>query len=1027
MKKSFILFLSFLLFQLNVYSQDDIQIVKGTVTDAKSGMPIPGANVIQQGTSNGVITNFDGEFSIEVPADAILEISYLGYAQQEIPVNAQAELNISLEPEASALEEVVVIGYGTQKKSDLTGAITTVSADDLTQGGTVSNVAQALQGKAAGVNISQNSSAPGGSVSIRIRGSNSISSTNEPLYVVDGFPTTEGVDINPNDIASIEILKDASATAIYGSRGANGVVLITTKRGKAGQSSISYNGYTSYQQPVVPFDMLDSKQYMLLANDLYNEIEGQENQEYGVYTQSQLNSDVNTDWIDATTRNGKIQSHNIQFRTGSDKTKIFSSLGYFDQEGILKNTDFSRVSGRININQEFNDYIKSGASILAQRENSNFQFYGGNVLDSNVLFNILTYSPTVPIYNEDGTFGRPPGGKGDNPLANLISRKNDRTNDKFNGTMFLEVTPFEGLNARMSAGTEIINNTISGYLTKSSYQGSIDNGVANLADISSTHNLLDFIINYKNDFNSKHSIDVMGGYSYEKFVNQNKGVSVSGFSTDLYEYNNLGAASTISGVSSYKSENMLVSFFGRLNYSFDDKYLFTFTVRTDGSSRFGEENKWGTFPSGSFAWKITNESFMADQNFFSDLKLRAGYGKTGNERIGNYASYGLVSNSHYTFDGVNNSSGITLNNTSPENSALKWETTSQYNVGADIGILNNRITFNLDAYYKRTDDLLIRVNLPFYSGYTSGISNVGSIENKGFEFSVDSRNMVGEFSWETQLNFAINRNKVLDLGQESEILLTSSKPFGSVSEENFAIIREGEPLGSLFGYKYNGVLQEGETYAPQPNSIAGDPKFEDINGDGAITSADRTIIGSANPKLNFGFTNSFSYKNFDMSVFIYGNLGNDLLNMTRMNLEWKRTTAALDRWTPENTNTDIPRNGFYYSQYGGYINDHFIEDASFLRLRNLTIGYDVPLKTTFIKSLRVYAMAENLFTLTGYSGWDPEVNTKANENTSSVSSYQNRITVNNGGNSQGGNAGAGMDFNSYPSMKSFTFGININF
>lgn len=991
--------------------------VRGTVKDSLASLA--GVSVFVKGApSRGTTTNIDGNYTLKVPKDAVLVFRFVGYAEKEIPVSNSSTINVILQSVESRLDEVVVVGYGTQKKGDLTGAISSLSADDLTKGGAVSNVAQALQGRASGVVVTQNSKAPGGSMSIRIRGSNSVSSTNEPLYVIDGFPSNNGVNINPDDIASMEILKDASATAIYGSRGANGVVMITTKRGKSGQNNIAYSGYTGVQKAIVPFDMLDAKPYMELSNALYKEISGQENQEYGVYTPSQLQSDVNTDWIAATTRNGVVQNHNLQFTGGGDKTKVLSSLGYFNQKGILQNTDFSRFSGRVNIDQTVNEYIKAGATIFAQRENSNYQVYDGNILNSNVLYGILTYDPTVPVYNADGSFGRPPGGKGDNPLANLLSRRNDVQRDKFNGNMYLEITPMKGLTARFDAGTEILNDQLGGYLSRESYQGSIDNGVANVADYGLTHNLVDMFVTYNKAFASKHNLSVMGGYSYEKFINNRKGINVYGFSTDLYGYNNLGAASTITGVSSYKSENILVSFFGRANYSFDDKYLFTLTVRHDGSSRFGADNRWGTFPSGSFAWKLINEPFMKGQTTFSDLKFRLGYGKTGNERIGNYASYGLISNANYTFDGVNNVSGSYLNTTSPENSKLKWETTSQYNAGLDLAVLNDRISFTMDAYYKKTNDLLIKVNLPIYTGYTTGQSNVGSVENKGLEFAVASKNFTGPFKWDTKVNIALNRNKVLSLGGQNEILLTSSKPIGNVSEEAYAIIREGEPLGSLFGYKYNGVLQQGESYGPQPNAKAGDPKFQDVNGDGLITSADRTIIGSAYPKLTYGITNTFSYKNFDLAVFIYGNLGNDLLNMTRMNMEWKRTAEALNRWTPENTNTNLPRNGFFYSQYGGYVNDHFIEDASFLRLKNLTLGYTVPFKTKAISSLRVYVMAENLFTISGYSGWDPEVDTKA---------YENDALIKYSGNAQTANAGAGLDFNSYPSMRVFTFGINANF
>ncbi|MVZ65901.1 SusC/RagA family TonB-linked outer membrane protein [Sphingobacterium sp. DK4209] len=992
--------------------------MKGKVVDSRSGTPIAGATVTEKGTSNAAQTDAQGNFSLTVSnSSALFTVRMLGYDLAEVKYSSTAA-EIRLEFSESDLEEVVVVGYGQQRRGDLTGSITSLKGDELTKGGAISNVGQALQGKAAGVVVTQNSKAPGGSISIRIRGVNSISSTNEPLYVIDGFPSNNGVNINPDDIASMEILKDASATAIYGSRGANGVVLITTKRGKTGENNIAYTGYVGTQKPYNPFKMLNGQEYMLMANALYKEIDGQENQEYGVYTKSQLESDVNTDWITATTRRGILQSHNLQFNGGGEKTKVLSSIGYFDQAGILKNTDFSRISGRVNVDQTVNEYIKAGATIFAQRENSNIQLYDGNILNSNVLYGILTYDPTVPEYNSDGTFGRPPGGKGDNPLANLMSRTNDVQRDKLNGNLFLEVKPIKDITIRMDAGTEITRDELGSYLSRESYQGSIDDGVARVADYSLTHNLFDLFVTYSKTFNEKHNFSAMGGYAYEKFTNNRKGIDVYGFSTDLFKYYNLGAASTITGVNSYRSENMMASFFGRVNYSFDDKYLITATVRRDGSSRFGSENQWGTFPSAAFAWKAINESFMKDQTLFTDFKVRFGYGRTGNERIADYASYGLVSNSHYTFDGKTNNTGTTLNPNSPENTKLRWETTSQFNGGLDMAFLNDRLALTVDAYYKKTSDLLIKVTLPFYTGYNSGQSNVGSVENKGLEFALNSKNFVGEFTWDTKLNISINRNKVLSLGGQNEILLTSSKPIGTVSEESYAIIREGQPLGSLFGYTYLGVIQEGEKYSPQPNSKPGDPKFKDMNNDGTISSADRAIIGSAYPKMTFGLTNNFSFKNFDLTAFIYGNVGSDLLNMTRMNMEWKRTEEALNRWTPQNKDTDLPRNGFFYSKYGGYINDHFIENASFLRLRNLTIGYTVPFKTKAIRSLRIYAMGENLFTITKYSGWDPEVDTKA---------YENDGLVKYSGNAQTANAGAGLDFNSYPSMRSFTFGVSANF
>lgn len=1006
--------------------KEGLAIVKGTVTDEK-GNPLPGVSVSVKGSNRGTIADESGNFSIDAKPGETLEFSIVGYKTYTAKVGNETSLRVKLEPDAADLNAVVVIGYGTQKKGDLTGAITSLKASDLTSGGTVSNAAQAMQGRAAGVMVVQNSKAPGGSISVRVRGANSISSTNEPLYVVDGFPTTNGVDLNPNDIESMEILKDASATAIYGARGANGVIIITTKRGKAGKAQIGYNGYVGFQKVENPFHMLDGKQYMTLANELYQEIDGQAGQQYGAYTQSQLQSNVNTDWIKEATRTGVVQSHNLQVQGGNENTKILTSIGYFDQAGVLKNTSYSRFSGRLNVDQKINDFIKSGASLYGQRANSNIQDYGGNILQSNVLLGILTYDPTVMPYNEDGTFGRPPGGRGDNPLANLTARQNELVQDRLNGNAYLEIKPVKNLTARVNGGVEIAHYFTGKYLPKSTYQGGIDKGVASTLDYTFTRQLMDATLTYSTTFNDVHSLTVLGGYAYEKTSASSKSVGVKGFSTDLFSFYNLGAASTITGISSGKSESLLISFFGRLEYGFKSKYLFTFTLRQDGSSRFGADHRWGQFPSGAFAWRMDKEDFINDLNVFSTLKFRLGYGRTGNDQIGNYAPLALMSNTHVTFDGNTNTAGTHLNQSTPENSSLKWETTSQYNAGLDMGFFDSRLMVSVDAYYKKTTDLLIRKNLPLYSGFTSGQSNVGSIENKGIEFEITSHNITGKsLTWDTKLNFALNRNKVLDIGGQ-DIYLTSSKPIGTVSEEQFAVIREGQPLGSLFGYEYLGVIQTGENYAPQPNSKPGDPKFKDISGpdgkpDGKIDANDRTIIGSANPKFIYGLTNTLGYKNFDLGIFIHGSVGNDLLNMTRMNLEWNRTTDALNRWTTSNTNTDIPRNGFYYMKSGGYINSHFIENASFLRLKNITLGYTLKDISKSFKSIRLYATVENLLTLTKYSGWDPEVDTKGYESANAGTSGSGTA-----GGGQTANGGAGLDFNAYPAMRSFTIGLNVNF
>lgn len=460
--------------------------VTGVVTDS-AGQPIPGANVLQKGTTNGAITDMDGKYTLNVPKNATLVVSFIGYATKEIKVNNQNVINVSLSEDAIGLDEVVAIGYGYVKKKDLTGAVSTVSAKDMVLGGTVSNAAQALQGKTAGVQVSQSSKAPGGTISVRVRGSNSISSTNEPLYVVDGFPSSEGLNLNPNDIESMQILKDASATAIYGARGANGVVLITTKRGKAGENKISYSGYLGAQKIDNPFDFINAKDYMNLQNALYQEIDGQEGNPNGAYTPSQLQSNVDTDWLDVCTRTALVQDHNVQFRGGSEKTKVLTSLGYYKQEGVLKNTDFNRISGRINVDQTINDYIKAGATMYAHREKSNSQTYSGNILGENVMLSVMTYDPTVKAYNEDGSYGRVPGGRGDNPLANLLERKKEVVNDKFNGTAFIELTPFKGFTAKASAGVELLHNFKGSYLPQSTtYAGEIEGGVASSYDFRAT-------------------------------------------------------------------------------------------------------------------------------------------------------------------------------------------------------------------------------------------------------------------------------------------------------------------------------------------------------------------------------------------------------------------------------------------------------------------------------------------------------------------------------------------------------------
>lgn len=986
--------------------------VTGKVAD-EGNQPLPGVTVLIKGTINGTVTDVNGIYSLSnVTQGATLVYSFVGMSNQEKDVEGQSVINVMLKVDAIGLDEVVAIGYGVQKKRDLTGAVVSVSAEDLTLGGTVSNTAQALQGRAAGVQVTQSSKAPGGTMSIRIRGSNSISSSNEPLYVVDGFPTNTGKDINPTDIKSIEILKDASATAIYGARGANGVVLITTKRGESGKNVIEFDSYFGAQKIINTIPLLPALEHMKLANTIAAE-EGNSPE----YTGDQISNYSETNWQDEAMKVGLVNRHDFRISGGNEDTRIALSLNYFDQEGILKNTDFRRYSGRINVDKQFNDNVKAGGNFYASREYSNYKNYSGNILPSNVMMRLLTFDPSVPVYNEDGTYGNTPGGRGDNPIAALLEPIDETTRDKFNGTVFFDYEIIDGLRARINSGVEMYNSFTGNYMPMSTNEGSQDKGNAGVAIGRSTRTLLEATLTYSKKFSAIHSFTALAGYSFQKDIYTRNNSNAKEFSTDLYLYHNLDAGATQT-VSSSKGENKLKSYFGRLNYSLKDKYLLTATFRADGSSRFGLNNQWGYFPSGSFAWRLIEEDFIKEMDVFSNLKFRAGYGWTGNDGIGDYASYALLTNREYTFDGSSLSIGTEPVNNSPSNPNLKWETTKQLNVGFDLGFVNNRITAAIDYYHKKTDDLLIGKPLQLATGYSSGTVNGGSVENKGLEIAIDSENLVGEFKWNTNFNIAFNRNKALSLAGIEEILISTAKPNGSVSHSEYAILREGLALGTLYGYKYKGVLKTGEIYVPQPLSKPGDPLFEDVSGpegipDGKITDDDRTILGDGAPKFIFGLSNTFTYKNIDLGIFFQGVVGNDLVNMNKIELERFRHVDVRNRWTPQNEDTDIPRNGFYNSPYGNYINSHFIEEGSYLRCKNITLGYNIPFKNSSIfKKVRIYTTVENLFTVTNYSGFDPEVDTKAYES-------------NNGG--QTANLGSGMDFNSYPSMRTYSAGINLQF
>tara|TARA_R100000935_G_C2842035_1_gene171914 strand:- start:24943 stop:28350 length:3408 start_codon:yes stop_codon:yes gene_type:complete len=996
--------------------------VNGIVAD-DSGVFLAGANIIEKGTTNGTQTDFDGNFSIKVnDSDAVLTVSYIGFTTREIPVNGQSNLNIVLQESAAALDEIVVVGYGTQKKSDLTGSVASLSQDDLNPGANVS-VDQMMLGRAAGVQINQTSSAPGGGLAIRIRGSNSLNASNEPLYVIDGFPIDNSPNLgsggvaevgqnlsprnplnalNPADVESIEILKDASATAIYGSRGANGVILITTKKGRKGKVKVSYDVYTGIQSVAEKIDVLSTSEYIDVINDL-SIAQGNG----AVFNEEDISRiGRGTDWQDEVYRSAPLTNHNLAVSGGSEYTSYYASFNYFDQEGVVKNSGIKRYTGRINLETKVGDKAQIGLNFNTSLIKDNNNVDGVNTNEqAGPIYSSLLYDPTETIFNEDGTFGQSSNLTVNNPvtLINAIISESE-TNRTF-GSAFLNYDFTEDLSGKFNFGTDRQTTRRDIYNTTQTIRGGAAGGIANVNVLERSNYLFEYTMTYDKTFNEDHGLTVLGGITYQKFSSRFLSGNISGFPTDDIKTNNLALGDTNTDVlSSGKEENTLLSYLGRVNYNLFDKFLFTASIRADGSSRFGENNQWGYFPSFALGYKLDQEEFIPDS--FSQLKLRASWGQTGNQEIGNYASqltFGTGPN--VVYDGTISGSVIPQRIANPD---LKWETTEQLNVGLDFGISGGRFSGSLDYFSKESKDLLFDLPLPFASGYASILTNVGEVKNSGFEFLFNSTNIVTDnFKWDTSLNFSAIKNEVVDLGRIESIVTGGVQAVG-----NTAIIQEGAPLASYYGYVVTGIFQETDdiTNSPQPTAQPGFPIFEDRNGDGAITPADQTIIGTPYPDFTYGIQNSISYKNLKLDFFFQGQAGVDLLNINVIEslypANFRRNRLAyhmLDRWTPQNANTKWP-SGVNPNAYGaGKVNTLTIQDASYLRLKNVRLSYNVPVQNIdFLNSLQVYVTGQNLFTITDYIGFDPEANSFGGSNVR-------------------------IDYSSYPLARTYMVGLTANF
>lgn len=971
--------------------------VTGVVTSAEDGESIPGASILVEGTSRGVVTDVDGKFSIEAASNEVLAISFLGFVTQRVEVGNQTTINVSMPIDAVSLDEVVVVGYGTVRKSDLSGSVSSVKAESISAFPALSAV-QTLQGRASGVQIqSNNGGQPGADYSIKIRGGTSINASSDPIRVVDGF--VGGEMPPPEDIASIEILKDASATAIYGSRGANGVIMITTKKGTRGAVKVDFNSSYSFQKTTNKIDLLNGEQF---ADYM---------QEFGTY--SYLGS--NTDWQDKIYRTGVISNNQLSVSGGSDNVTYYLSGTYFDQEGIIIGSDYKRYSFNGNVNVQAAERLKLGMSMYARRSEDvgvRTQEGSGGSGQAGVVGAAFRFNPDLGVYSDDGSYTvSQVGDQIDNPFAMATEYDRQRITDRFQSNMFADVKITDWLSFKTTLGIGITNWRDGEFWPTTLIRGAGSNGLAAIDARKQSSLLSENYFTFDKDFNDHH-VTWVNGYSFQSNESEAWRSSNAGFITNSSRFWALDQGSEPGVPTSSYTESILKSYYSRVNYSFLNRYIFTATVRYDGASNFAANNKWALFPSAAVAWDVKGESFMQSIDPLSQFKVRVSYGLVGNQAINPYQSLARLAPTYSSTAGAN---ALRLGGLA--NPELTWETTSQLDLGVDIGLLGGRINLTADYYDKVTDDLLFNRPLPSYVGVGSQLQNVGKVSNKGVELMLSTKNLVGAVTWDTDFIYSRNRNEVLELPDSVDIYGTS--PGHLTLPNDTQLIIEGQPVGVFYGYVYEGVYQNGDAFIPGSGfeQEAGGEKFADISGpdgvpDGELTADDRRVIGDPNPDFIWSFNNTITYKNFDLNIFFQGVHGNDMVSYTLMELETfsgkaNATTAALDRWTPTNTDTDIPKAS---ASRAFRMSSRFVHDASYVRLKNVSLGYTLPksvLSKLNIRSLRVYASAQNLLTITDYPGLDPEVG------------YQNA------GSGANGNRNVGLDYASYPNVRTYTFGINL--
>jgi len=1011
----FLLFMCYATISAN--AQD---VITGKVTD-DGGEGLIGVTIFNKATNSGAATDIDGNFSLEAAADAVLIFSYIGYETKTVSVNGQTILNVTLGPDSKLIDEIVVIGYGTVQKSDVTGSLSSVNSEEI-QAIPLLNAAQAIQGRAAGVAVqTQNGGEPGADISIRVRGSSSLNASSDPLIVVDGF--VGAAFPQQNDIESIEILKDASATAIYGSRGSGGVILVTTKKGKPGKAVLEINSSFSSQQTTNRLDLLDAKGFAQYQNMIRS------NTGDSPYAQGS----ENTDWQDEIYRVGNTLNNQLAVSGGSENINYYLSGTIFNQKGIVVNSDFEKLQFLANIDAQVNNRLKIGMSSIASRSEQNgvsTQSTGSDDIGSvngggdDVVSLAFRFSPDVGRFDDDGNFSQNTVGDDiENPWAVATQITNEIKTDNARTNMYADLEILNGLNFKTTLGYRT-QNSREGYFKPQTFV--LSAGGAFLESVKRTRLLNENYLTYTTPIGLG-NVTATAGHSYQKSTTEGFEASATGLLSDVFLWHNLEAGQIDQRtIDSRFSESEIESLFGRVNLDWANKYLITATVRRDGASNFAANNKYAIFPSIALGWKVSNESFLKNNSKLSNLKLRASYGLTGNQAIGPYQSLAIYD--VQPPNEVGGAFGVSL--AQEANPDLKWETSAQTNVGVDVGLFQDRITFSVDLYNIDTRDLLaIDRASNFYLGTTEldVLRNVGEINNRGIELSLTSNNVnVNDFRWITNFNFARNISKVVELSSGSE-QLGSGAP-GYFAGGSTYILREGEPIGTFWGLNYQGVYQGGVipegtalgsgSFDAEGNPIPGEPLFAELadeegNFDGMITDDDRQIIGDPNPDFTLGLNNTFTFKNIDLNIFFQGAIGGDIYNLTAVQLyngDSNGLTDVLDSWTPENTDTDIPRAAIR----GRERSSRFVEDGSYLRLKNISVGYSLPDRFTQnigITSARLSVGAQNILTFTNYSGLDPEV------------SY-----FGSGGESSGdANIVQGHDFGNYPNLRSITAALNFKF